>query len=91
MYRSPHQYHQVSYGKALTEQFSRASRDLTDYYGKYPVRKDLMRSDEYKLEAPNTSHLVARGVGGAITGFGGNLIIADDLGTFSRRQSITNI
>lgn len=79
---------QVSYGKSLTEQFSRASRDLTDYYGNYPVRKDLMRSDEYKLESPYTSHLVARGVGGAITGFGGDLIIADDL-TRSAEDSLS--
>ena len=70
---------QTSYAKTLAENFTRASRDVVDYYGLYDLKQDLKRADEYMLDRPGTSHVLSRGVGGGITGHGADIIIMDDL------------
>lgn len=73
----------ASYAQELPVQFSRNIRDrLNDpeHHAMFP--KTMVRSDAKGVEAWKTSEgggIKAIGVGGGLTGFGGKILIADDL------------
>jgi predicted phage terminase large subunit-like protein len=74
----------ASYGATLAYRNSRIVRNLisrSDYQATYPnvrLASDSSAVDEWDI-ADNDGGLIAAGVGGGITGHGGNLIILDDL------------
>jgi predicted phage terminase large subunit-like protein len=76
---------QASYGASLSEKHSRFVRDLMksaphlDVFPGVSPSRDSGARDAWDLRPPHEGGMDAVGKGGAITGKGANLIIADDL------------
>lgn len=76
---------QASYGASLSEKHSRFVRDLMksgphlDIFPGVSPSRDSGARDAWDLRPPHEGGMDAVGKGGAITGKGANLIIADDL------------
>jgi predicted phage terminase large subunit-like protein len=69
----------TSYEAGFARSWGRRSRDLLAAYGHLfgvSVREDVFAQDEWELDAGGG--MITAGVGGAVTGRGGNLIITDD-------------
>lgn len=69
----------ASYEAGFARGWGRRSRDLLASYGHLfgvTVREDVFAQDEWELTAGGG--MITAGVGGAVTGRGGNLIIVDD-------------
>jgi len=75
----------ASYGASLSEGHSRYVRNLirdSAYQSIFPgvaLSDDSTARDAWELAAPHSGGLIAVGVGGALTGKGGHLLISDDL------------
>ena len=71
----------VSYGQDLATSFGRQVRNLmaSEVYGHVftaPIAADSRAVDEFRTAAGGS--YIARGIGGGVTGYGGDLIIVDD-------------
>lgn len=69
----------TSYEAGFARSWGRRARDLMASYGHFfgvSVREDIYAQDEWELESGGG--MITAGVGGAITGRGGDLIIVDD-------------
>ena len=73
----------ASYSKDLSRGFSKASRDIIKEFGPtlfdVNLSEDSAAADEFYLENPNRGGLKSTSVGASVIGFGGDLIILDDL------------
>ena len=75
----------ASHGAALSEAHSRAVRNwirgnaFTSVFPRVKLSGDSAAREAWDLAEPNRGGLLAVGVGGAVTGRGGDLIILDDL------------
>lgn len=70
----------ASYGEDLAKMFSNQSRDVTSdktYRNAFPELK-LVKSTEHYLRTDKGGYRYSTTIGGALTGFGGDVIIVDD-------------
>lgn len=58
----------VSHSADLAEEFSADAREIFRRYSKTSLRQETSQKREWYLEYPNKGGLIARGIGGSITG-----------------------